>query len=151
MKHNFIFPEMVIKHQKPLCANSSKFDIAAFERWSCLLQVILWPKSPGWSNSFRGRKLVAAEEKRVQCGAISCVKKESWWSKLFVRYTALCVLCSVGYSVLKNWNHKNHFPIDKNYFWGFFFLCSFRMKTLKIVSVFIFQHWKHYFWNTQNR
>ena len=30
-------------------------------------------------------------------------------------------------------------------------LCSFRTKTLKLVSLFIFQHWKHYFWNTQNR
>ena len=25
------------------------------------------------------------------------------------------------------------------------------MKTLKIVSLFIFRHWKHYFWSTQNR
>ena len=31
------------------------------------------------------------------------------------------------------------------------FPCTFRMKTLKIVSLFIFRHWKHYFWNTQNQ
>ena len=32
-----------------------------------------------------------------------------------------------------------------------FFLCSFRMKTLKLVLLFILLHWKHYFWNTQNQ
>ena len=31
-----------------------------------------------------------------------------------------------------------------------FFLYCFRKKTLKLVSLFIFRHWKHYFWNTQN-
>ena len=53
--------------------------------------------------------------------------------------------------VSKNWNPKTTFPWEKNYFWGYFFLCSFRMKTLKLVSLFILRHWKHYFWSTQNR
>ena len=40
-------------------------------RGGCLLQVILWPKSPGWSNSFRGRKLIGC-----------CC----WWKKRLVDF-----------------------------------------------------------------
>ena len=96
--------------------------------------------SSTWTNHKENQKVISRIllSFNVLCSSVS------------QQYIALCVLCSVGSSVLKNWNPKITFPWTKIIFEDFF-LCSFRMKTLKTVSVFIFRHWKHYFRNTQNR
>ena len=40
---------------------------------------------------------------------------------------------------------------EKKTIFKVFSLSSFRAKTLKIVFLFIFRHWKRHFWNTENR
>ena len=52
-------------------------------RGGCLLQVILWPKSPGWSNSFRGRKLIGCcwWKKRLVDFFVWKKCSQPWWSK----------------------------------------------------------------------
>ena len=57
---------------------------------------------------------------------------------LFFAYNlhfAQCAVCSV----VKSWNPKNTISLGK-IFLRLFFLCSFGMKTLKLVSLFIFRH-----------
>ena len=50
----------------------------------------------------------------------------------------------------QNLKYKNQFPKIKELFFRLTFLYCLRMKTLKLVSLFIFRHWKHYVWSTQN-
>ena len=64
-----------------------------------------------------------------------------------------CTMCSLGSTLAPCPKTEIQKPLSlgKKLFLRLFFLCSFRMKTLKLVSLFIFRHWKHYFWSTQNR
>ena len=64
-----------------------------------------------------------------------------------------CTMCCLGSTIALYPKTEIQKPLShgKKLFLRLFFLCSFRMKTLKLVSLFIFRHWKHYFWSTQNR
>ena len=75
-----------------------------------------------------------------------------WWAGQLLQYVQ-CTMCTLFSWLLCIKKLKSQKPLShwQKLLLRFFFLCSFRMKTLKIVSVFIFRHWKHYFWNTQNR
>ena len=67
--------------------------------------------------------------------------------------TVQCTMCCLGSTIALYPKTEIQKPLShgKKLFLRLFFLCSFRMKTLKLVSLFIFRHWKHYFWSTQNR
>ena len=49
-----------------------------------------------------------------------------------------CALCTVRKPCIQKLKYKNHFPMGNN-FYGLFVPWSFRMKTLKLVSLFIFR------------
>ena len=81
-----------------------------------------------------------------------CVVQKS--QSLKTLYTAQCTMCCLGSTIALYPKTEIQKPLShgKKLFLRLFFLCSFRMKTLKLVSLFIFRHWKHYFWScTQNR
>ena len=70
-----------------------------------------------------------------------------------LEFDSQCTMCCLGSTIAPCPKTEIQKPLShgKKLFLRLFFLCSFRMKTLKLVSLFIFRHWKHYFWSTQNR
>ena len=60
--------------------------------------------------------------------------------KLEIPTTAQCAFCQVRWPCGQKLKSKNTLSDGKKIFLRLFFLCCFRKKTLKLVSLFIFQH-----------
>jgi len=60
--------------------------------------------------------------------------------RLLLDHTAQCAFCQVRWPCGQKLKSKNTLSDGKKIFLRLFFLCCFRKKTLKLVSLFIFRH-----------
>ena len=63
-----------------------------------------------------------------------------WWIGWDVLSSAQCAFCQVRWPCGQKLKSKNTLSDGKKIFLRLFFLCCFRKKTLKLVSLFIFRH-----------
>jgi len=80
----------------------------------------------------------------------NCGKEELGYASMFQFYldffalavtsTAQCAFCQVRWPCGQKLKSKNTLSDGKKIFLRLFFLCCFRKKTLKLVSLFIFRH-----------